>query len=110
VSAEEIFEINEHRDGTTVVLELSGELDLDTVSPVRERLAALRDEGQPVRLDLDRLTFMDSTGIRMLLIACEDAERGDWSFEVTRGSEPVQRVLVAARVSERLPYAASAST
>ena len=47
---------------------------------------------------------MDSTGIRLVLTACEDAERRDWSFRVTRGSERVQRVLEAAQVIDRLPY------
>jgi anti-anti-sigma factor len=101
----EIFEMAEHADGETAVLVLSGELDLGTVGQVQERLDQLRDGRRPVILDLERLTFMDSTGIRLLLRAAEDATRNAWAFHVTRGSEPVRRVLTAARVSERLPYA-----
>lgn len=102
---EDIFEMTERREGATVIVSLSGELDLGTVGGVERRLAQLHKEGQAALLDLDRLTFLDSTGIRLLLTATEDAERDGWDFAVTRGSERVQRVLTAARVADRLPYA-----
>jgi anti-sigma B factor antagonist len=103
--AGELFAMAERKaDGSTIVA-LSGELDFGTVGQVQARLAELRDERAPTLLDLDGLTFMDSTGIRLVLTACEDAQRGDWSFRVTRGSERVRRVLEAAQVIDRLPYA-----
>ncbi|MBS1868341.1 MAG: STAS domain-containing protein [Actinobacteria bacterium] len=102
--AGEPFEMAERRNGDATILALSGELDFATADAVQARLAELRDAGAATVLDLDRLTFMDSTGIRLVLTACEDAERGGWSFRVTRGSERVQRVLEAAQVSDRLPY------
>lgn len=102
--AGELFDMAERRERGATVVALSGELDFGTVGQVQTRLAELRDEGAPTVLDLDRLTFMDSTGIRLVLTACEDAQRRDWSFRVTRGSERVQRVLEAAQVIDRLPY------
>jgi anti-anti-sigma factor len=106
--AGDLFDMAERQDGSTIVVALSGELDFGTVRQVQARLAELRDGGEPTVLDLDQLTFMDSTGIRLVLTACEDAQRGSWSFRVTRGSERVQRVLEAAQVIDRLPYADSA--
>jgi anti-sigma B factor antagonist len=102
--ADELFEMAERRDGTATVIALSGELDFGTVGQVQARLAELRDERAPTLLDLDGLTFMDSTGIRLVLTACEDAERDGWNFRITRGSERVQRVFEAAQVIDRLPY------
>lgn len=102
--AGELFEMVERAEGDATVVALSGELDFGTVGPVQTRLAELRDAGVATVLDLDELTFMDSTGIRLVLTACEDAERRAWSFCVTRGSERVQRVLEAAQVIDRLPY------
>ncbi len=102
--AGELFEMAERQEGDATVVALSGELDFGTVAQVQVRLAELRDAGAPTVLDLDELTFMDSTGIRLVLTACEDAQRQDWSFRVTRGSERVQRVLEAAQVIDRLPY------
>jgi anti-sigma B factor antagonist len=100
----ELFEMSERREAERVVLALLGELDFGTAGGVQQRLAELCDAGQAVLLDLDGLTFMDSTGIRLVLTACEDAERSDWSFRVTRGSQRVQHVLAAAQVIDRLPY------
>jgi len=100
----ELFEMTERREGTSTVVALSGELDFGTVRAVQQRLAELRDQQRPTLLDLDDLTFMDSTGIRLVLTACEDAQRADWSFHVTRGSERVRHVLAAAQVIDRLPY------
>lgn len=100
----ELFEMVERHNGAATVVVLRGELDFGTVGQVQTRLAELRDEGAPTLLDLDDLTFMDSTGIRLVLTACEDAQRKDWSFRVTRGSERVQRVFEAAQVIDRLPY------
>lgn len=103
--AGELFEMAEREEDGATVLMLSGELDFGTVGQVQTRLAELRDDGEPTVLDLDELTFMDSTGIRLVLTACEDAQRRSWRFRVTRGSERVQRVLEAAQVIDRLPYA-----
>ena len=103
-AAGDLFEMVERQDGAATVVALSGELDFGTVGQVQARLAELRDAGEPTVLDLDELTFMDSTGIRLVLTACEDAQQRSWSFRVTRGSERVQRVLEAAQVIDRLPY------
>jgi len=102
---EEPFAMAERREGGAAVVALSGELDFGTATRVQTRLAELRDDGVPTLLDLDGLTFMDSTGIRLVLTACEDAQRCSWSFRVTRGSDRVRHVLEAAQVIDRLPYA-----
>lgn len=102
--AGELFEMTEHENGEATVVALSGELDFGTVGQVQQRLAELREAERPAVLDLDGLTFMDSTGIRLVLTACEEAERSGWGFRVTRGSERVRRVLEAAQVIDRLPY------
>lgn len=51
-------------------LTLRGELDLGTAAQLEQALAEARGD---VLLDLRRLTFMDSTGVRVLL---EAAKRG----------------------------------
>ena len=100
----DLFEMSERHEADRVVLTLTGELDFGTVGTVQQRLGELCDASQAVLLDLDGLTFMDSTGIRLVLTACEDAGRTGWSFRVTRGSDRVRRVLDAAQVIDRLPY------
>lgn len=103
-SAGDLFEMTEHENGDATVVALAGELDFGTVGQVQQRLAELREAGRPALLDLDGLTFMDSTGIRLVLTAYEEAQRSGWRFRVTRGSERVRRVLEAAQVIDQLPY------
>jgi anti-anti-sigma factor len=101
---QEPFRLDERRNGERTVLAVHGELDLATVDDVRARLDALQAERRPVVLDLDGLEFMDSTGIRLVLQAVQDAERSGWEFTVTRGSRAVRRVFKAAAIHDRLPY------
>jgi anti-sigma B factor antagonist len=54
-------------------LTLRGELDLATTGQLA---AALAEAGTPVLLDLSGLTFMDSTGVRLLLEAAEGTGDG----------------------------------
>ena len=100
----EPFRVDERRDGDRTVLVLHGELDLATIDDVRARLDALQAERRPVLLDLDELAFMDSTGIRLVLQAVQDAERTGWEFALTRGSPAVERVFAAAGLESRLPF------
>lgn len=56
------------RDGT-VVLAVTGELDHDTVAPLKEALAEHAGAGQRVVVDCAGLRFCDSTGLNVLLRA-----------------------------------------
>ena len=105
IERREPFRLEERRVGERTVLAVHGELDLATVDRVRARLDALRAERRPVVLDLDGLAFIDSTGIRLVLQAAQAGEGDPSRFAVTRGSPAVRRVLLAAQLQDRLPYA-----
>ena len=60
-------------------LTLRGELDLGSAGRLER---ALREHGGPVLLDLRELTFMDSTGVRVLLEASELAARDERALAV----------------------------
>lgn len=63
---------------------LLGELDHATTEGLAQRLEQLKEAGSPVRLDLSSLGFIDSSGIRLLLISIRDARRDGWDLEVDR--------------------------
>ena len=54
-------------DERTHVLAPSGEIDALTAPQLGRRLIAIADEGKDVVVDLSGVTFMDSTGIGVLL-------------------------------------------
>jgi len=59
-------------------------------------------------LDLQQLTFLDSTGLRIILAARELCWRRGQEFAVTPGSPQVQRLLSVTGVGEHLRTIASA--
>jgi anti-anti-sigma factor len=99
----EDFRIEEGRRNGVVVLRLRGDLDLASADAVSERLEALSAENQPVLLDLDSLTFMDSSGLRVVLQAAENSRTSGWQFKLTPGSEQVRHLFSSAGVTDRLP-------
>jgi anti-sigma B factor antagonist len=89
------------RDGF-LTLELVGELDLATAESLATRLRQLRHESYQVRLDLSRLSFIDSRGLQLILLALEDARRDGWELEVGREVSPQVENVVS--VSGIAPY------
>lgn len=77
-----------------VRLSLFGELDRDAAQRLVRRIVALKQIGDPVRLDLSRLEFIDSSGVRTILVSVREARRDGWGFEVDRRLSPqVDRVF-----------------
>ena len=98
------FRCDVREDGGTTYVELEGELDLDTVGRVRERLSSLQASGHKcVVLDLSRLKFMDSTGLRLVIEADAAARRDGFDFEVIPGDGPVRRLIRLSGVDGHLP-------
>ena len=74
------------------VVRAVGEVDASTCGQLDERLRAL-DGAEPASVDLSAVTFMDSSGLRVLIEHHYlRAERG-YSLTVVNPSRPVRRLL-----------------
>jgi stage II sporulation protein AA (anti-sigma F factor antagonist) len=98
------LEVLESRHHGCVWLTLRGELDLATAGTVAERLQALCETRESVVLDLDELTFMDASGVRLVVTASHRRASDSWVFEVTRGSQAVRRLFAVVGLDRVLPY------
>jgi anti-anti-sigma factor len=88
----------EHADGA-VVIRLVGELDL--VSEPVLAGALEQADGQPLRVDLSELAFMDSTGLRVLL----SLQREHADVRLRGPLQPaVQRLLELTQTLQILPF------
>ena len=89
------FRMEEHfGDGHELRLALVGELDVAVAKLFAQRLSELRRGGYTVCLDLERLEFIDSSGLRELIREIDDSRRGGWRLEIDpRLSDPVRRVI-----------------
>jgi anti-sigma B factor antagonist len=81
-------------------LALVGELDLGVAHELAARLDQLRQGGYAIEIDLTRLEFLDSTGLRELIVAVTDSRRDGWALEINpEVTDEVGRIieLVGAR-------------
>jgi anti-anti-sigma factor len=86
-----------------VELPVDGELDVAAANDAYKRLLGLDlRRGDQLVVDLRRLTFMDSSGIRLILKCRERAERAGAGFVLIRGSGVVMRVLELVGLDEQL--------
>jgi anti-sigma B factor antagonist len=76
-----------------------GELDIATAPELVDLVARLRHHGHAVTIDLAEVTFMDSTGLTMLMDAHREAEQEGWKFTARRASPAVRRVFELAGVN-----------
>lgn len=88
------FDIVVARDGERVVLSLFGELDLVTAPQLEAHLeAAIRQGGNPLVVDVSALTFMDSSGLQVLLQTHDRTRRLDQRLVIVNGSPAVERIF-----------------
>jgi anti-sigma B factor antagonist len=88
------FSCQSGRNGDTAWVQPIGELDLDTAPRLEDELAAVHAHGDPrLVLDLRRLTFMDSTGLRLVIRWHTAARDEGFEFAIVPGSKVVQRVI-----------------
>jgi anti-sigma B factor antagonist len=82
-----------------------GELDIATSPYLRTGLSRALNAGHGVELDLSRVSFMDSTGISVIVQALADFDAADCSFELSPElSDQVRRLLALVGVLSRLPF------
>jgi anti-anti-sigma factor len=96
------------RNGKVAVIAPTGELDLSGAAVLQveiDRLAEDHDLGGLV-LDLRGLEFMDSSGLRLVVLADMQAREAGRRFAIVRGDETVHRVFEITRMSERLEFVA----
>jgi anti-sigma B factor antagonist len=80
-----------------------GELDIATQGELRAVLEQQAERGA-VTLDLSGLSFMDTSGLRLILETAESSRRGEFAFAVLPGSPRVQRLFDVAGVTELVPF------
>ena len=85
------------------MVRVSGEVDLTTHERLREQLAEAAKAGGPVVVDLSSCNFIDSSGIRALLLglrATEESADDSASFSIAAPASQVARVLELTGLNE----------
>ena len=95
-------------DGATVVIALEGELDLASVGELDTEIARLAadDAAGEVVVDLRELAFMDSSGLRSIILAESRVTEAGKRFALIQGNESVHRVFEITRMTDRFTFVA----
>ncbi len=76
------------------VVAVRGELDMSTAPELSRSLADVLDEHpQRVTLDLGDLSFIDSTGLTLLVKTSHHLKEHEGALQLTHPTPPVRRVL-----------------
>src|SRR5689334_2015613 len=101
------LDITVRNEGGVVIAAVTGEIDISTVARLRERLYELADNGGTLIVDLNRVEFIDSTGLGALVgTARRVAEHGGSLYAVCAQPQP-RRLLWVTGVDKRIPLAAT---
>jgi anti-sigma B factor antagonist len=102
----ESFRCESRRDGDETWVRPIGELDLDTATQLDQELTAVHAAGAArIVLDMRALTFMDSTGLRLVIRWDTDAREQGFAFAIVPGPEVVQRVFRLTGMADVIPVA-----
>jgi anti-sigma B factor antagonist len=102
------FRVDVHPERDVVRVAAIGELDIATIAQLQAQICELREAGfADVVLDLRQLTFIDSSGVELILNEDRFARRNDQNFSLISGTPTIQRVLTlcAANDTPRLQSA-----
>lgn len=99
------FEIHSELEADIGRLTLVGELDIATVPQLEKGAQAmLASRARKLIIDLSQLTFIDSSGLRLLIALNHEASADGWTLGLVR---PAQEALTIFRITgadENLPF------
>jgi anti-anti-sigma factor len=100
---DEPLSISYVRDGDTHRVRAVGELDIATVEILEKAVLDVEDGARVIVLDLSGLSFIDSTGLRLMINLTERYAAEANRLQVIAGSPAVERLLDIAGLRDRLP-------
>lgn len=102
-----VIEVSEVSDSVYVVT-LAGEMDIATSPELVSRLAGVRGTGAfRVMVDLSRLGFIDSSGIKALVSSAKTIQANGGTFVIVAPPPHLERVFDIVQLSSVVPVAAS---
>ena len=94
--------IGKNQDGDTLVLSLEGRLDTTTAPALQGELVPLFNETKSIRLDLKRLVYVSSAGLRVLLLSEKTAKAKGGSMILVNVSGEIREVFEITGLSDVL--------
>jgi anti-sigma B factor antagonist len=91
-SASPYFRAKSFREGGELVIEAAGELDAASSDQLSSALDQA-EAGEAIALDLGGVSFIDSSGLRVIAAAMRRADADGRRFRVAAASDAVRRIF-----------------
>ena len=88
-----------------VIVTAAGEIDISTVTPLRDRLFEVAASGAPLVVDLERVSFIDSVGLATLVGTANRAAAHGGSLQVACARPKIRQLLRLTGLDRRIPLA-----
>jgi anti-anti-sigma factor len=105
VAGPESFAVEVQQRDAVAIVQPRGELDLVTVETLRAALDAIKSTERLV-LDLRGLSFIDSTGVQLLVALHQRAQRDGFQLTLMAPAAPVDRAIQLCGLDQTLPFVA----
>src|SRR5688500_297086 len=87
------LQVSTARRGSFAVVTVVGEVDLGTASSLAEEVSTATSDGANLVIDLGGVTFLDSSGLKVLVSALKRTEQAGKSLSLVAVPRVVMRVL-----------------
>ena len=101
------LDITVRRERGVVIAAVTGDVDISTVARLRECLFELADSGRTLIVDLNRVTFTDSSGLGALIGAARRANAHGGSLHAVCSRPQTCKLLWMTGVDRRIPLTAT---
>ena len=88
-----------------VLVTVAGEVDIATVPPLQAQLAPLAASGRPLIVNLDRVTFIDASGLGVLARVAGQARAQGASLHAVCARHLVRRLFAITGLDRQVPLA-----
>jgi anti-anti-sigma factor len=100
-----VLQIDSELKADTARLTPVGELDLATAPQLEQEVRSLLARSvREIVIDLSRLTFIDSSALRLFIVLNERSAEQGWALSLIRPTEHVRRVFEITGAEDSLPF------
>ena len=93
--------------GPAAVITLEGDVDINTTGDLRNQMSVIAAGTQQVSVQAGHVTYIDSSGVALLLLAKQMAEKVGATFSIDSVSAEVVKVIQLAKLDAVLPISAA---
>ena len=101
----EALTIQVRREQGYAIVAVAGEVDIASVTRLRERLFELAASGRPLVVDLDQVRFIDSAGLAALVGAARRAAAHGASLQAVRAQPRTRQLFHLTGLDGQVPLA-----